>query len=446
MPAYAFPAGFLWGAATASYQIEGGWQEDGKGPSIWDTFSHTPGCVLNGDTGDVACDHFHRYPEDIRLMAGLRLNAYRFSVAWPRIFPDGTGAANKAGLGFYDRLADSLLEAGIRPFATLYHWDMPQALQDKGGWPNPATAHAFAEYAAAVFHRLGDRVQDWITLNEPWVTAHIGYLSGEHAPGHRSLEECLQAGHTLLLAHGLALQRFRAAHYPGQIGITVNLSPAHPASNSPENRRAAERASAYSNRWFLDPIYKGEYPAEMKAAFRDRLPEFTPDEWALVNAPIDFVGVNYYSRSVVEDNPGDGFLETKSSIPEGAPVTDMGWEIYPEGLREILEWLDSRYDKPVLYVTENGAAFPDAANASGAVPDPTRLEYLKAHFIEAHRAIQNGVNLSGYFVWSLLDNFEWAFGYSKRFGIVHIDFTTQQRTPKDSAQWYAGIARQNGVE
>jgi len=338
------------------------------------------------------------------------------------------------------------LEAGIIPFATLYHWDLPQALQDRGGWPNPETAHAFAGYAAAVFERLGDRVHNWITLNEPWVVAHVGHLSGEHAPGHRDLDEALQAGHTLLLAHGLSVQRFREGGHPGKIGITVNLAPQHPRTDSDEDRQAAARATAYGNQWFLDPIYRKRYPEEMLQAFGSRLPDFAPGEWDVVGAPIEFVGVNYYSRGVVENNPDDPFLKVKGYMPEGAPVTDMGWEIYPQGLWEVLSWVDRRYGRPEMYVTENGAAFPDEVDASGAIRDTRRREYLREHFIQAHRAIQDGVDLRGYFVWSLLDNFEWAFGYSKRFGIIWVDFTAQKRIIKESGLWYAGVTRQNGLD
>ncbi len=439
-----FPEDFLWGAATAAYQIEGGARDGGRGTSIWDTFSHTPGKTFNGDTGDLACDHFHRFREDVKLMKSLGLHAYRFSISWPRIQPDGTGTVNAAGVDFYSELMDSLLEAEIVPVPTLYHWDLPQKLEDGGGWPNRETADRFADYADVVFRAFGDRVNQWITLNEPWCVAHLGYFSGEHAPGRKSLGDCLSAGHTLLLAHGKAVERFRTLVPNGTIGITDNVAAVHPASSSSEDFAAASRWDAYMNGWFLDPIFLGDYPDLLKSVFGDILPTITEADRKLITLPTDFLGINYYSRSIMADDPsGDGLKVRGVSQPD-APVTAMGWEIYPDGLREILEQLTARYAKPALYITENGAAFDEVADGDGVVNDIPRLEYLKAHFISAGEAIQNGVNLKGYFVWSLMDNFEWAFGYDRRFGIVHVDYGTQIRTPKASAKWYAEVIASGG--
>lgn len=441
-----FPAHFLWGAATASYQIEGAVHEGERGASIWDTFSHTPGRVLNGDTGDIACDHYHRYAEDIALMKSLGLQTYRFSIAWSRLFPNGSGALNQVGVDFYNRLTDGLLTAGLLPVPTLYHWDLPQTLEDAGGWTNHETAYRFADYADAVYTALGDRVHRFITLNEPWCSAHLGYATDHHAPGLQDQDKALLAGHTLLVAHGLAVQRFRASVPKGEIGITVNLGPAYPASDSEADRLAAQRWDAYTNRWFLDPIYKGDYPTEMREIFGDRLPHFTDEERALVQSPQDFCGVNYYTRSFFRDNPEGGLFRIAGANPADAPRTDMGLEIYPDGLFETLVGLQRSYGNPVLYVTENGGAFPDdQVSEDGTVQDEDRRVYLREHFRAAHRAISAGVRLNGYYVWSLMDNFEWAFGYTKRFGIVHVDYETQKRTPKKSANWYAQVIRQHGI-
>ncbi|MFL5732929.1 MAG: GH1 family beta-glucosidase [Chloroflexia bacterium] len=429
-----FPADFVWGAATASYQIEGGAKEDGKGPSIWDTFSHTPGKVKNGDTGEVACDHYHRWRDDIALMREIGLDAYRFSVAWPRILPEGRGQVNQAGLDFYERLVDGLLAADIQPFVTLYHWDLPQALQDNGGWANRDTAHLFADYAEIVARRLGDRVPAWITHNEPWVMAFLGYLFGEHAPGLRDLDAAGRATHHLLLSHGLAVPRIREASPGAQVGITLSLSPAEPAGDSEADAQAAARADAFSNTLFLDPLGRGQYPSLVESfADQVKLPVEEGD-LGIISVPIDFVGVNYYRRSVVRDAPGTGPLNMENVRPSGE-YTTMDWEVYPEGLRILLERLKRDYSFPAYYVTENGAAFPDVVK-DGAVHDDRRRAYLEGHFAAAGQAIGNGVPLRGYFVWSLMDNFEWAYGYTQRFGIVHIDYNTQQRIPKDSAHWY----------
>lgn len=439
-----FPEGFVWGCATSSYQIEGSPLADGAGPSIWHRFAHTPGNVERGDTGDVACDHYRRYASDVALMQELGLKAYRFSVAWPRVFPEGRGAVNEPGLSFYERLVDRLLDAGIVPFVTLYHWDLPAALQDLGGWANRDVAGWFSDYAHLLFQRLGDRVHHWITLNEPWVVAHVGHVAGQHAPGMRDLWTGLRAMHHLLLAHGRAVQAFRASARPGTIGITLSLSPQEPASGAARDLEAAERANAYCNGAFLDAIFRGRYPDVLCSWFRDAWPVFPDTDLAEIATPIDFVGVNYYTRTVVEHAPGQGILHARGLRRPGRH-TSMGWEVYPEGLYHILTWIRDSYGNPDVYITENGAAFEDVPGEDGAVDDEQRVDFLRDHLVQAHRAIQVGVRLKGYFLWSLLDNFEWAHGYSKRFGIVYVDFPSQRRTPKKSALWYRDTIFQNAV-
>jgi beta-glucosidase len=463
--AAAFPPGFLWGSATASYQIEGATHEDGRSLSIWDQFAATPGKTFQGDTGDIADDHYHRMPQDVALMAELGLGAYRFSLAWPRILPQGRGKVNSPGLDFYDRLVDTLLAHGIKPFATLYHWDLPIALEEKGGWVNRDTAYAFAEYAEVTARRLGDRVEAWITLNEPWCSAFLGYGIGVHAPGLQNRQAAFDAGHNLLLAHGLAVPRIRASIRPGaQVGITLNFTPQYAADERPETLRAIERADAFSNRWFLDPIYRGSYPDNLFSGFQVNPPPVQEGDFAIITAPIDFLGVNYYSRSLMQSKLTSGSsgsenhensesgehhegAEAVRPVP-GSIYTEMGWEVYPQGLSDLLVRLHREYAIPALYVTENGAAFADQWNGEDHVSDPLRVEYLHAHIQAQARAIAAGVPLRGYFVWSLLDNFEWGEGYSKRFGIVYVDYPTQRRILKDSALWYkdfiAAYHRQQG--
>lgn len=440
-----FPQGFLWGAATAAYQIEGAAREGGRGESIWDRFAHTPGKTRDSETGDIACDHYHRFREDVALMKQLGLKAYRFSLSWPRILPTGRGPENPDGIAFYNALIDALLEAGITPFATLYHWDLPQALEDAGGWPNPETAFRFAQYAETCFHAFGDRAKHWITLNEPWCTAFLGYYTGEHAPGRKDLAACLQAGHTLLHAHSLAVSKFRDLGLEGTIGLTDNFSAVHAASDRQEDRAAATRFDAQMNRWFLAPLYTGDYPREMRDGFGDLLPRFTKDQRNLVQSAPDFLGVNYYTRAVVKNEPGNPFLQFGGAKPGNAQVTAMGWEVFPQGLWEVLTYLRDNYHSPTLFVTENGAAFDDRLSSDGSINDEDRRAYLRDHFRAAHRAITDGVRLGGYFVWSLMDNFEWAHGYGKRFGIVYTDYPTQRRIPKASAHWYSQVIRQNAV-
>jgi len=447
MASVQFPPGFLWGAATASYQIEGGYAEDGKGESIWDRFCRTPGKVHNADRGDVACDHYHRYREDIELMAGLGLNAYRFSLAWTRIFPQGGGALNRPGMDFYDRLVDGLLDAGIQPFVTLYHWDLPQALQDRGGWANRDTVYYFRDYAAAVFERFGDRVHHWITHNEPWVVAFLGHETGIHAPGIRDLRTAVQASHHLLLSHGEAVRILREiGDEEARAGITLNLSPVHPATDAQDDHDAAQRFDGYLNRWFLGSLYRSAYPEDMLAEYGPLAPDVEEGDMEIIAEPTDFLGVNYYSRSVIRYDPAAGFLRAQGIRPAGSEYTEMNWEIYPEGLYELLKHLHDEYSPPVLYITENGAAFADEIGSDGKVHDPRRIHYFREHFLQAHRAIDEGIPLKGYFIWTLMDNFEWSFGYSRRFGLTYTDYPTQTRIVKSSGDWYREVIQNNGVE
>ncbi|TCL61942.1 broad-specificity cellobiase [Hydrogenispora ethanolica] len=444
-----FPKDFLWGAATASYQIEGGAADDGKGESIWDRFSHIPGKVTNGDTGDVACDHYHRYREDVRLMKELGLKGYRFSISWPRVFPNGRGAVNPQGIDFYNRLVDELLANGIEPAVTLYHWDLPQALQENGGWGNRAIVDDFAAYAAYLFDVLGDRVKKWITHNEPWVVAFAGHFQGRHAPGLTDLPLAVQVTHHLILSHAKAVQAYRASkHGDGQIGITLNLYPSVPASDSESDRAAATLVDGHNNRWFLDPVLKGEYPADILRLYQERLnsPVIEPGDMECIAAsPMDFLGINYYFQKVVKHSEVHPILQFEEIKPEGSEYTAMNWEITPQGLTDLLVRLDRDYHHPDLYITENGAAFKDDRRDGGVVDDQDRLKFLQQHFAAAHRALEAGVKLKGYYVWSLMDNFEWAHGYGKRFGLIYIDYQTLERTWKKSALWYREVIRDNGL-
>ncbi len=445
MATHKFPPGFLWGSATASYQIEGAWQADGKGESIWDRFSHTPGKILNGDTGDVACDHYHRWREDIALMRDLGLRAYRFSIAWPRVLPTGYGRVNPAGLDFYSRLTDGLLEAGIRPFVTLYHWDLPQVFQDQAGWPARSTAKAFVEYADIVSRHLGDRIKDWITFNEPWCSSILSYLLGVHAPGHRDLGEALAAAHHLLLAHGWAMPVIRRNSPGCEAGITLNLGPQVPASPSEADARAAQLEDGKLNRWFLDPLAGRGYPQDTVVAYQQELPFIHPGDLAAMAAPMDFLGVNYYMRNIARSTELPESRNAPRTVFPNPHPTEMGWEVYPEGLYGLLARLVADYSFPAYYITENGAAYPDRVAPDGQVDDIQRVAYLRAHFEQAARAVAAGVPLKGYFVWSLMDNFEWSFGYSKRFGIIYTDYATLARVPKRSAKWYQRVIAENGL-
>lgn len=442
----AFPPEFVWGAATSSFQIEGAAFEDGRGMSIWDTFCRTPGKVVNGDTGDIACDHYHRYAQDIDMLAELGVNAYRFSIAWPRILPNGTGAVNAAGLDFYDRLVDGLLAKNIIPYATLYHWDLPQPLEDAGGWPNRATVDAFVEYTDVVSRRLSDRVKNWMTHNEPWCAAFLGYAMGVHAPGIQDVRQSVKASHHLLLSHGRAVPVLRAnGDADTRVGIVLNPTWSDPASDSEADKAAAYRMDGFRNRWFLDPVYRGEYPEDMVELFGGDVPGLQDGDLADISAPIDFLGVNYYNRAVVVNAPDAPPLYTGEIHPEGE-YTAMDWEVYPESFYQLLVHINNEYNPGTIYITENGAAFDDTVAEDGGVHDSRRQSYLEGHLNSVHRAMEAGSPIKGYFAWSLMDNFEWALGYEKRFGIVYVDFETQERTLKDSALWYGQMIRKNGFE
>ncbi len=439
-----FPKDFLWGSATAAYQVEGSPLADGAGPSIWHRFVRRPGLVLNGDTGDVACDQYRRWPEDIGLMRELGMQAYRFSISWSRILPEGKGRVNEAGLAHYERLVDALLDAGIQPLVTLYHWDLPAALNDLGGWVNRDIAGWFADYATIMFRRLDGRVKSWATLNEPWVVTDGGYLHGALAPGHRDAFETPLASHNLLRSHGAAVKAYRAEGVH-QIGIVVNIEPKYPATPSSEDAAAVRRAHAYMNRQYLDPVFFGAYPQEMAEIFGEAWPHFPAEDFALIKQPIDWLGLNYYTRAVTAHDENNWPLKARSVKQEGATYSDTGWEVYPQGLTDTLLWLKQTYGDTPIYITENGSAFPDPDEiADGRLEDTLRVEYLKAHVRACSDAIRQGVDLRGYMAWSLLDNLEWSLGYSKRFGIVHTNFKTQQRTIKDSGRLYAQLIRSNG--
>jgi beta-glucosidase len=438
-----FPKGFLWGSATSAYQIEGSPLADGAGPSIWHRFVRTPGMVKDGDTGDIACDHYRRYRDDVKLMRDLGLKAYRFSIAWARVLPEGKGRVNPGGLDFYERLVDCLLENGIEPLATLYHWDLPAALDDRGGWLNPDVAHWFAEYASVMYRRLDGRVKKWATLNEPWVVTDGGYLHGALAPGHRNRFEAPIATHHLLRSHGAAVQAYRAEG-KHEVGIVVNLEPKYAASESAEDRAAVARADAYMNRQYLDPVFLGEYPQELREIFGEAWPEWPAEDYALIKQPIDFLGVNYYTRNVTRHDDNAWPLKAVP-VKQHATYSETGWEVFPQGLTDTLTWVRDRYGNPPVYITENGSAFYDPPVAEGdKLDDPLRVDYLRKHLRAVHSAIAQGCDVRGYMAWSLLDNLEWSLGFSKRFGIVHVDFQTQKRTPKASGKLYSRIVATNG--
>ena len=441
-----FPEGFLWGAATSAYQVEGSPLADGAGPSIWHRFAHTPGLTAGGETGDVACDHYRRWAEDVALMGELGLNAYRFSLSWSRILPDGRGRVNQAGLDFYRRLVDALAAKKIQPVVTLYHWDLPAALDDRGGWLNPDAAQWFADYARVAFRALGDRVTMWATLNEPWVVVDGGYLHGALAPGHRNLFEAPRAAHHLLLAHGAAVETYRAeGRAEGKIGIVLNIEPKQPASQAPDDLEAVRRADAYMNRQYLEPVLGRPYPAELARVYGAAWDERVQQDIPRIAQPIDFLGINYYTRGLTRDDPAALPVRAAPVRVPGAVYTETGWEVYPKGLTETLLWVRQRAGALPLYVTENGAAFPDPPHLTGGkLDDPLRVSYYREHLRAALEARRQGVDLRGYFAWSLLDNFEWSLGYAKRFGIVHVDFTTQRRTLKASARLYRDVIRSRG--
>ena len=440
-----FPEGFAWGTATAAYQIEGGVAEGGRRPSIWDTFARQPGRIVDGSNGDVSCDHFHRYGEDFKLMRELGLRHYRFSIAWPRIFPTGAGTPNQAGLDFYERLVDCMQESGIEPYATLYHWDLPQALQDAGGWTNRATADRFVEYSDAVTRRLGKKIRAWMTHNEPWVVAFVGNLYGSHAPGLSDLRTALSVAHTVLLSHGKAVPAIRANGGPGtKVGIVHNLEWVEPASRREEDKAAAARHDGAFNRWFLDPVFKGSYPQDMLEWYGDNAPAVQKGDLEAMRAPIDFLGVNYYTRRIIAHDPSGDFLHVRRVSYPFVPHADYEeWEVSPEGLYRVLVRVSEDYGRPVLYVTENGTPLSDTIGPDGACHDSFRIDYLARHAAAIWQANADGADVRGYFIWSIMDNFEWNLGYTKRFGLVHVDFATQKRTVKDSGRWFSRVIREN---
>ncbi|PTT78929.1 beta-glucosidase, partial [Pelomonas sp. HMWF004] len=431
-------ADFRWGVSTSSFQIEGAGQEDGRGESIWDRFCSQPGRIRDGANGMVACDHYHRWPHDLDMARDLGVNAYRFSIAWPRILPAGTGAVNEAGLAFYDRLVDGMLERGLQPWATLYHWDLPQVLQDRGGWVARDTVAAFLEYTDVVTRRLGDRVKHWITHNEPWCSCMMSYWEGVHAPGGRSLPDALQACHHVLLSHGQAVPLIRRNVPGAQVGITLSLHPIKAASASAEDAAAVQRHDGLRNRWFLDPLFGRGYPADTLALLGAAAPQVRPGDLAAIATATDFLGVNYYFPEQVADDPSGAHspMRTRLVEREGVERTGFGWEVSPQGLVDLLTRLQRDYNPPVIQLTENGSTFDDVLTAEGRVHDVQRLSYLQRHLAALQQAIAAGVPVQGYFAWSLLDNFEWAEGYLRRFGLAYVDYASQQRTLKDSGRWY----------
>jgi beta-glucosidase len=439
MKGITFPDGFLWGVAGSAYQIEGAWNKDGKGESIWDRFSHTPGHIKNGETGDTACDHYHRYKEDVALMKELGVQAYRFSISWPRVLPKGKGDANRAGLDFYRRLVDELLESGIEPWVCLHHYDLPQALQDEGGWTDRNIIQYFADYAELMAHELGDKVSRWLIFNEPRCVAWMGYLNGTHAPGMKNLELSLKVSHHLQLAQGKAVQTLRDFSRNFQIGTLLDLHAVHPISDDEKDREAANNLDEFQNRWYIDPLFKGEYPhLAGKIGLKPN-----QEDLNLIKQPIDFLGVNYYTRLLATYDPSNPATRAKV-VQKNTPTTEKGWEIYPNGLYEVLMRFRTDYGNPVLYVTENGAAFEDNVIRDGKIQDDDRIAFLCDHLMSAYRAIKDGTRLKGYFIWTIIDNFEWAQGYSKRFGLVHTNYPTLKRTPKKSFYWYKQAIANNG--
>lgn len=442
-----FPEGFKWGVATSAYQIEGAWNEDGKGESIWDRFTHLPYRIANGDTGDIACDHYHRFEEDITLMADLGIQSYRFSISWPRVLPEGTGQSNLKGVGFYDRLVDRLLARGILPVVALNHWDYPQALMERGGWPNRESADWFSDYARLIFDRLGDRVHHWITHNEPWVIAFLGYGLGVHAPGICDFSQAYQAAHHLLLAHGKTIQLFRQGGYNGEIGLVVDINHYLPATERSEDVAACQRVISEVRDLFLAPVIQGSYPDELLSWIGIHRPEIRSGDLEIIKQPIDFLGINYYRGHKVSFSVSESLLKARQE-PYSEPgwgQTEMGWGIDPGGLTHVLKDVHERYHPPKLFVTENGCALQDVVDDSGRIRDWGRINYLRAHLQAVHAAIQAGVDVRGYFVWSIFDNFEWDRGYRPRFGLVHIDYEHQNRVPRESAYWYKNVISGNRI-
>jgi beta-glucosidase len=443
-----FPKDFRWGTATSSYQIEGGGLGYGRGECIWHRFSHTPGKIRNGDTGEVACDHIHRYVDDVKLMADLGINAYRFSISWPRVIPNGTGGVNIQGIDFYNRLIDELLAASIEPYITLYHWDLPQALQERGGWENPDSVAWFANYAALMTETYGDRVKKWITHNEPFVVSMVSNLQGRHAPGNQDPVKAYTVAHHVLMSHGAAVPVMRKNISEAQIGITLDQNYSVPRTDSHEDRMAARRFAAHHNDWFLGPVFRGAYPADLVAWLEPKgvFEKIYLSDITTARVPIDFLGINYYTRNIVHHENTDRLLNIGFSKISNAEHTSMGWEVYPNGLLHTLLYLHNAYNPPAIYITENGCAYDDPAPDNGLVHDPKRMGYYQLHLDAVDSAIGLGVPVAGYFAWSLMDNFEWAEGYSKRFGLYHVDFDTLERTPKASARYYKQrILQERGI-
>ncbi|MDA3958553.1 GH1 family beta-glucosidase [Oceanispirochaeta sp.] len=444
---YTFPENFKWGTATASYQIEGAVNEDGRAPSIWDTFAHKSGKIDDNMTGDVTCDHYHKYKEDIAHMKDLGIRNYRFSLSWSRIIPEGSGKVNQKGLDFYSRLVDELLTAGITPYATLFHWDLPQALQDAGGWANRETAYKYRDYADVVCTALGGRVKNWMTHNEPWVHSFVGHLYGDHAPGLKDLKTALQTAHHMLLAHGLAIPVIREKSPGARIGIVNNLEWIEPASMDSRDRDAADRHDGAFNRWFLDPVFYGSYPKDMMDWYGSDAPEILSGDMKTISAPIDFLGVNFYTRRIIAHENHGNFLKCRQvRYPFMKKSNYEEWENNAEGLYRLLIRLKTDYGNPEMMITENGTPLPDVLEANGEVHDPERIDYLYRHMGAAWQAIEDGVRLKGYFVWSLLDNFEWCLGFTKRFGLLYTDYETGKRIVKDSGHWYSDVCRKNRIE
>ncbi|RUT36155.1 beta-glucosidase [Paenibacillus zeisoli] len=442
-----FPQDFIWGSATSSYQIEGATQVDGRGESIWDVFSRTPGKVLNGDTGEGACDSYHRYQEDVALLKELGAKAYRFSVAWPRIFPQGDGEVNQAGLDYYHRLVDELLANGIEPMCTLYHWDLPQALQERGGWDSRDTIDAFVRYAETMFKSFDGKINKWITFNEPWCVSFLSNELGDHAPGNKDFQLALNVAHHILVAHGKTVKAFRHLGIQGEIGFAPNTEWFEPFSQQEQDVEAAQRRLEYFNNWFFDPVFKGIYPERVLSWYKSKgfEPPVQPGDMDTIHQPIDFLGINYYTGGVGKNNPDAGMLEFEP-VAGGFDTTDFDWNIYPQGFLSVLEWVNQEYGSIPIYITENGAYYESEASEDGKQHDPKRIAYLQKHLFQLSRAIESGINVKGYMLWSLMDNFEWAFGYSKPFGIVHVNFETYKRTPKDSYYWYQQVIASHGFE
>jgi beta-glucosidase len=449
-----FPKNFFWGTATAAYQIEGAWKEDGKGESVWDRFSHTPGTIKNGDTGDTACDSYHRWREDIALMRAMNLNSYRFSISWPRIQASGSGSTNSKGIDYYSRLVDALLEARIRPFVTLYHWDLPQALEDAGGWPNRDTAGRFSEYVDVMARALGDRVSDWMLFNEPSVFTYSGHLEGVHAPGRKSLWDFLRATHVVNLAQGAGFRALKAARPQARVGTAFNMSACEPATDSEADKLAAERTHAITNLWFLEPALKGRYP-EAFTYLPETVMGIKGDDMEKVRAPLDFIGINLYYRTITS-SPGamervahaqEWLFPVRMTTGGGeqGPKTDIGWEVWPQALYDVVTRITRDYNRPVIEITESGCAYNDGPDASGKITDIRRIEYHRQYLAALARAIADSADVRGYHAWSLIDNFEWAEGFSQRFGLAYVDFKTQKRTIKESGSWYAKVAGKNSL-